>query len=132
MSGPLQAAGISVAVDVPDGLPLLRVDRTHLRQALHELVANALDAMPQGGRLLIQATVAGCEPGRVRLRVTDSGSGIPPDMRERIFRLFTTTKRTGTGVGLAVVRKILQAHGGSIVAEGGPDGATFVLDLPAA
>ncbi len=130
VSSQFQAAGISVAVDVPDGLPLLLVDRTHLRQALHELFANALDAMPHGGRLLIHATAG--EPGRVRLRITDTGQGIPPDMRERIFRLFTTTKRMGTGVGLAVVRKILQAHGGAIVAEGGPDGASFVLDLPAA
>lgn len=72
-------------------------------------------------------------PPRVRIAVSDTGRGVPPEIAERIFQLFMTTKSTGTGVGLAVVRKILERHGGSVrlePADGG--GSRFVIELPAA
>lgn len=127
----LRLAGVSVAVEVPPGLPDVRGDRAHLGQVLQELLGNAADATPAGGRVTLAAAADG--PGRVRLSVADTGPGIPPEVRDRVFQLFMTTKSTGTGVGLAVVRKIVERHGGRVRLEHPPEGgARFVLDLPAA
>ena len=89
--------------------------------------------MEDGGRVTISAAPAGDGIRRVRLHVADTGPGLPPEMRERVFQLFTTTKRKGTGLGLAVVRKIVERHGGTVVIEAGePHGARFVVELPTA
>ena len=129
----LTAEGSTIAVDLPPDLPLIQADPTHLSHALQELVGNALDAMEDGGRVTISAAPAGDGIRRVRLHVADTGPGLPPEMRERVFQLFTTTKRKGTGLGLAVVRKIVERHGGTVVIEAGePHGARFVVELPTA
>ena len=118
----LTAEGSTIAVDLPPDLPLIQADPAHLRHALQEPVGNALDAAPAGDGIR-----------RVRLHVADTGPGLPPEMRERVFQLFTTTKRKGTGLGLAVVRKIVERHGGTVVIEAGePHGARFVVELPTA
>jgi len=128
----LADAGVRLVVDVPADLPPPWADRTHLGQALHELVANAIDAMPHGGEVTIAAARDG-DAGRIALSVSDTGPGIPPEVRDRVFELFMTTKRTGTGVGLAVVRKILERHGGRVRLDAEvARGARFVLELPAA
>lgn len=130
LAGRCAGAGIAIDVRIPDGLPPLRADRAHLTQVLHELTANAIDVMPHGGRLAIVVQPGGS--GRVRIGVADTGPGVPAEMRERIFQLFTTTKSRGTGVGLAVARKIVERHGGTIAVEQAvPSGAIFVLELPA-
>lgn len=88
--------------------------------------------MPGGGSIKIAAAAAE-RRDRVRLSVADTGGGIPPELRERMFTLFATSKPHGTGVGLAVVRKIVERHGGTIAVEDvRPHGSRFVIDLPAA
>ena len=94
------------------------------------LLTNAVDAMPAGGTLRIEA---GVSDGTACLTVADSGPGIPPDARERVFEPFFTTKERGggTGLGLAICRQILEAHGGSIqVTDTRGGGATFIVRLP--
>lgn len=122
---------IDIDVAIAPDLPLLMADGVHLGQVFHELLANAQDAMPDGGRISIAAAPNGRE--HVRITVSDTGEGIPPELRDRVFTLFATTKSHGTGVGLAVVRKIIARHGGTIaVEENLPHGARFAMTLPTA
>ena len=128
----LDASGVSVEVKTDAGLPQAFVDSAHLGQALQALVVNAMEATPGGGRITIRLSPSPRLAGGARIAVEDTGPGVPPEMRERIFTLFTTTKRTGTGVGLAVVQKIVERHGGTIAIESADSGgARFVIDLPA-
>ncbi len=99
-----------------------------LREVLMNLVLNAVDAMPQGG-------VVGLETRRegewAILVVSDTGTGIPPDLRRRIFEPFFTTKETGTGLGLSIVSGIISSYGGTIEVEAEPGrGTTFIIRLP--
>jgi len=112
----------------------VRVDAVRLRQALHNLIKNALEAIgdvhkPQ----LVVATRVFEEDGEpwVELSVADNGPGLPADFGERWFEPYTTSKNKGTGLGLAVVKKIAEEHGGSIRAENrAQGGAVFTLRLP--
>jgi PAS domain S-box-containing protein len=104
---------------------------SELREVFVNLIVNAVDAMPKGGRLSIGCTTEG---GRLRLRFADNGSGMPEDVRQRIFDPFFTTKGAhGTGLGLSVSYSIIERHEGSIsvVSEMGR-GTMFTIDLPAA
>ena len=119
-------------------------DPSQLDQVLMNLCINARDAMPDGGRLRIRTEVVPADlaapPGQivgpwVAVTVTDSGSGMPPDVVERVFEPFFTTKldRAGTGLGLAVVFSIVRQHGGSVTcASAVGQGTTFRVLLPAA
>jgi signal transduction histidine kinase len=81
----------------------------------------------------IEARAADGDPPTVRFGVQDEGPGVPSEARDRIFQLFMTTKSTGTGVGLAVVRKIMERHGGRVTLDPSVGrGARFVLEMPAA
>lgn len=98
-------------------------------QALLDLVANAAALAPAGTSILLTAEAAA---GRVRLTVDDHGPGVPAEMRQQVFEPFFTTRPEGTGLGLAVVRQIARAHGGTVeVADAPGGGARFTLDLPA-
>jgi signal transduction histidine kinase len=124
--------GVRVDVRVDSATRPVSADATHLRQVLHELVRNALEAMPQGGTLTLAAADVPDERRRVRIVVEDSGPGVPPAQKDRIFRLFATTKSGGTGVGLAVARKIVERHGGTLTLETeAPAPARFVIELAA-
>jgi len=104
------------------------VDPDQLRQALDNLVRNALDATPDGGRVRLTAW---SDASAVTLEVADSGPGIPPDVLPRIFDLYFTTKQDGTGVGLAVTQQIVTAHGGTIEVDSKPGAGTrMTLRLP--
>ncbi|MGH8019248.1 MAG: PAS domain S-box protein [Opitutaceae bacterium] len=126
----------------PRGIHLVRADPTQMHQVLLNLCVNARDAMPGGGVIRIEAAnvnVPGDEPRAkafpsVCIRVSDTGEGIPPGIRERIFESYFTTKPEGRGAGrgLPVVTDILQRHGGSIHVESeAGQGAAFIVLLPA-
>lgn len=104
-------------------------DAKQLKQACLNLILNAIDAMPEGGRLTLGIHSVG---GNTVISIADTGEGIPPDMMERIFTPFVTTKASGTGLGLAKVFSIMESHDGSIECVSEKDaGATFSLYIPA-
>ncbi len=103
---------------------------TSSARALGNLVANALDAMPEGGRLAV-STSADAEG--LTIEVADTGPGLTDDQRTRLFTPYYTTKKGGTGLGLAIVQGIVSDHGGRILVTSEPGrGTTFTLVLPAA
>lgn len=122
---------VECRVDLAPGLPPCRGDRIQLQQVLLNLIINACDALPDsGGERTIIVRTRPSDLG-TRIEVVDTGHGIPPDGLERIFTPFETTKPNGMGMGLAVCRTIVQAHGGSIRAENvAPHGARVSFDLP--
>jgi signal transduction histidine kinase len=129
----------SVVFEIEPDLPPVWGDRGLLVQALLNLIINAKEAMPDGGRVAVQvrfspfSTLNGQIHRAVEINVIDEGSGIPPENRERIFDPFFTTKRQGTGLGLALTHKIINAHGGSIELISRHDrGAQFTVCLAAA
>ena len=110
------------------GLPPVPLDRTQIEQAVLNLILNATQAMPGGGTLTIVTCVKGAE---VCIVVTDTGVGMTLEVRQRLFDLFQTSKPAGTGIGLALVRKIVEAHRGRIEVESAPGkGTTFQISLP--
>jgi len=122
---------IRLQASIVDNLPPIKADATQMEMALFNLVTNALDAMPGGGTLTIDATT---RPDGVRVEIADTGSGIPAEVLDRLFDPWVTTKEVGhgSGLGLAIVRDVVRAHGGSISASNRAIGAQFVIDLPAA
>lgn len=114
--------------------PLVRVDAVRLRQALHNLLKNALEAIGETRKPQIQITtrvINEAEQDWVELAVADNGPGLPADFGERWFEPYTTSKVRGTGLGLAVVKKIVEEHGGSVRADNrAQGGAEFTLRLP--
>jgi signal transduction histidine kinase len=95
---------------------------------LLNLVLNAIEAMPSGGRLTLGAAASG---SALTFTVTDTGSGIPPELLPRVFEPYVTTKTKGLGLGLAIARRIVEVHGGRIEAESGAgQGARFRVTLP--
>ena len=106
----------------------MRADRDLLKQALLNLVVNSMEAMPGGGELRLEAAARG---EMAEIRVSDTGPGIPPELREKIFRLYFTTKKEGSGIGLAMTFRIVQLHDGTIDFTSEPGkGTTFVIQLP--
>jgi signal transduction histidine kinase len=126
----MQARGVTVEVSAPGDLPLVAADEHQLRQALLNLLRNAVEAMTGGGRLGL-AMAAGEK--LVTLRISDSGQGIDPEHLAKIFDPFFSTKEHGTGLGLALTQQIIVEHGGTIDVESSPGkGTTFTVRLPAA
>ena len=121
---------VEVAWIVEAEVPVL-VDERMIRQAFLNLALNAVQAMPQGGTLrVVVRREEGTRP-EVQVEFTDTGSGIPADLRARIFEPFFTTKAKGTGLGLAIVKRIVESHAGRVVLESEPGrGTTFRLFLP--
>jgi two-component system, NtrC family, nitrogen regulation sensor histidine kinase NtrY len=110
--------------------PTLSADAELLHRALSNLVLNAMDAMPDGGMLVIAAARAG---DAARLSVSDSGAGLTPEECSRLFTPYYTTRQHGTGLGLAIVQSVIADHHGTITAESGENGgARFVIELPLA
>jgi signal transduction histidine kinase len=128
----LVGRGIDLSVDVASGLPAVGADRVALEQALLNLISNAVDAMPLGGRLRLAAR---SDADGVALVVTDSGPGIPPEDLSRVFDPLFTTKPPGkgTGLGLPILREVVEAHGGTVRLESRPgEGTTATVRLPCA
>ena len=124
-------AGVELVLDPGRGLPPVTADAELIAQASGNLVHNAIQAMPGGGTLTIASRRAASSG--VEIRVADQGVGIPPENLDKIFRLYFTTKAAGSGIGLAMVYRIVQMHDGRIDVESTPGkGTTVVLTLPAA
>ncbi len=124
--------GITIRRSLEQGLPMVLADPDAIRRALANLIDNAAEAMQ--GSLLRELDISSglCEDGAaVEVVVSDTGHGLTPEIRERLFLPFYSTKQRGTGLGLSIAAKIVQEHGGSISAESNsPKGARFLVRLP--
>jgi PAS domain S-box-containing protein len=126
----LEKSGVAIEEDYSPGVGVLTLDSGQMKQVFLNLITNAAQAMPKGGKLRLRTACVGSE---VAISVSDTGQGIPPEIRERIFEPFFTTKATseGTGLGLSVSLGIVQGHGGRITVESQVgQGSTFTVWLP--
>ena len=128
VGGEAQQSKVQIRVVAPLTLPPLKADREYLRQTLLNLILNGLQAMPEGGTLTLKANTSN---GNFLISITDTGVGIAPENRRRIFEPYFTTKAKGSGLGLAIARRIIEAHGGKITVSGEADhGCCFQIALP--
>ena len=119
---------VTIQLISPDGGVPVSVDTNQMQQVVLNLALNALDVMPQQGQLTFTTR---CDSEGAELSVADSGPGIAPEMRSRLFQPFATNKETGLGLGLVITRRIVEAHGGRITAGTSPyGGAMFSIRLP--
>ena len=135
VAGPVREQRVDLEMAVPAALPQVRVDPMQLEQAILEIVSNALDAMPAGGRLRISAFSAdgasGGAPGDVVVEVTDTGGGIPAEVLPSVCDPFFTTRQEGTGLGLAIAKRYVEQNGGRLEIASRPgEGTTVRLRLP--
>lgn len=129
IAGTAQAQGVTLVVDLQEGLPRVRMDVDRLRRALLNLAINALEAMPSGGELRLLARSRG---ERVTLTVADTGPGLPEPESGKHFQMFYTSKPSGTGMGLPLARSIVEEHGGTLRQVDAEVGAEFEVSLPVA
>jgi signal transduction histidine kinase len=140
LSSQAQAQQVRIVEELTLGEAMVRMDRQQLTQAFMNVLLNAIQAMPTGGTATVRADVAASQGGNptsgesvAKISIADTGPGISPEILERVFEPYFTTKDDGTGLGLALTHKIIQDHHGSIRAESKPGaGATFVITLPIA
>lgn len=127
-------SGCSIRLDLDDSTPQIDADDGRMRQLLHNLIKNAIEAMHEQSspRLVIRTRCMEKEACKfIEIRVKDNGSGIPDDLLGELFEPYITTKPKGSGLGLAIVKKIIEEHGGMIWAENNEqNGATIVIRLP--
>ena len=110
-------------------LPPVQLDQSQFKQALLNLIINGVQAMEDGGTLTVRAKPSN---GDVQIEVEDTGQGIEPEQFDKIFDLFISTKEEGTGVGLTIVKQIIEGHGGRVNVESNPgQGTKFSISLPA-
>ena len=123
--------GVEVVREIADDLPLLDVDPVQIQQVLINLIRNGIEAVRGRDERWIRLA-ARIDDGRLLFEVEDSGAGIPKEKVRDLFKAFSTSKKQGLGLGLAISRSIAQNHGGDLLVEpgGGGRGATFVLSLP--
>lgn len=134
VSGHWKGRPVEVERGYEPGLPQVALDESLAEQAFVNLIQNAYEAMDEkgGGTLRVDAASATQESRNgVRVRITDTGPGVPDELREQIFNPFVTTKQAGVGLGLSIVQKIIDGHHGSIRLDHGPEGgASFTIFLP--
>jgi signal transduction histidine kinase len=130
-SQPLRERGVELLLDLPGGLPEVRVDPMQLEQALVEIVSNALDAMPSGGRLRIAASADNPGAGYVTVEVADTGPGIPDHVLPSVCEPFFTTRHEGTGLGLAIAKRYVEQNGGRLEITSRPGATSVRVRLPA-
>jgi len=124
--------GVTVAVDLPDDLPPILMDALQMKRVLVNLLDNALEALSAEP---VRELKLRCELARhdtmARLTIEDTGRGIAPEDRDRLFTPYFSTRGNGTGLGLAISSRIVSDHGGYIAAEpNSPKGTRFVIELP--
>ncbi|MFW6112823.1 MAG: ATP-binding protein [Thermodesulfobacteriota bacterium] len=123
-----QSQGVTLQERLDPHLPALQADPNQMKQVLLNLVKNALEAVDSGGRVTLSS---GTEDRQVWFAVEDNGGGMPPEVLEKIFNPFFTTKEKGTGLGLAVIHKIVADHHGEVSVSSTPDqGTTIRVNLP--
>lgn len=120
-------SGVKILLELGPSLPAIDADHTKLEQAILNLLLNGLEAMPSGGQLHI--SVHNVEE-RLVITIRDTGEGIPENLRGRIFDPYFSTKKRGTGMGLAVCEKVIQQHQGQISMQDGNPGTVFEILLP--
>jgi signal transduction histidine kinase len=121
---------ISIRIDLDATLPMTSADRVQLQQVLMNLMLNGIEAMPDGNGEL-SVTSKRTEVGQLLISVSDTGIGLPAEEPERVFAAFFTTKPQGTGMGLAISRRIIESHGGRLWASPNAGrGAVFQFTLP--
>jgi len=108
----------------------MQVDKEQLKQVFLNLAKNAIEAMTDGGTLMIRELIDPDKPDQVSIVVQDTGPGIPQDVMARIFEPFYTTKQQGTGLGLSICQRIVHDLGGRLEAVSGPEGSRFTVSLP--
>jgi len=127
-----ESLGSSIRLELAPQLPPVIGDTTQMRQVIHNLLQNAQDALadiPDPSIVIVSEATA----NTVRFSVTDNGSGFPEHLMKRVFEPYVTTKPKGTGLGLVIVKKIVEEHGGEIVISNlAPRGARVTLSFPAA
>ena len=124
----LSMKAVEIETNLADGLSLVEVDRTQIQQVIVNLVVNAAQAMVDSPTRRLRIVTAQTDRG-VSLSVADTGPGLPADT-DRIFESFYTTKQSGMGIGLAICRSLIEAHGGRISAANDGTGACFTVWLP--
>ncbi len=130
MEGTFEKRRIEVVSEMPEGLPAAEADPLKLKQVFINLIKNAADAMPRGGRLSVGARPSN---GGLEVSIRDTGEGIPPEAMRELFTPFFTTKPRGTGLGLAISRRIVEDHHGELHLSSTPgEGTECLINLPAA
>lgn len=130
LEGRALASGVLIRVQYEESLPPVRLHGEMFKQALLNLTLNALHAMPEGGELMMTTRR---DDGYAVLDVTDTGAGIPEEVREKIFEPFFSTRPGGSGLGLPMSRRIVEAHGGSLTVQSEPGrGSRFTVKIPLA
>jgi signal transduction histidine kinase len=128
-----QRAHVTLINDVAKNHPIPALDKEQFRQALINLIQNAAEAIPleRVGQVVVRAE--GGAGVRWRITVADDGVGIPPELKEKIFKPLFTTKTKGTGLGLAIAAGMVERHGGTLTVDSTPgQGSTFAIELPPA
>jgi two-component system, NtrC family, nitrogen regulation sensor histidine kinase NtrY len=119
---------IQCRLELAPSLEPIAGDSELLHRALSNLILNAIEAMPNGGTLTLRTRP---EEGRTYVAVSDTGSGLTLEERDRLFTPYFTTKQSGTGLGLAIVQSVISDHGGRITVQSQPGhGTTFSIELP--
>jgi len=121
---------VTIVTELQEDIPGTLYDQHRLQQALLNLVNNALEASPPGEKIVVRGR---CDGSNIIIEVIDRGEGIPKERQEEIFTPFVTTKKEGTGLGLPIVKKVIESHKGSIVINNNSEkGVTFRITIPVA
>jgi signal transduction histidine kinase len=125
--------GIKIKLDLAQDLPIFRLDSAQMKTCFLNILTNAIQAMPLGGRVHVSAVITKTPEGAefLQLHFTDTGPGIPRGEREKVFAPFYSTKATGFGLGLAIAKKIIEDHAGRVFVDNGDEpGTNLVVQLP--
>lgn len=123
-----RSENIDIEVHLADNLPKIKADPDMVAEVMHNILKNAIDASPEGGIIHIETARI---KGGVSIAVSDKGTGIPPEMLDKIFKPYFSTKRGGVGIGMAVVKKIVELHSGKIrVQSRVGSGTRIIIELP--